>query len=611
MILTVLRISLLLLSLGGYSLMLQHKLRLYTKSSWLAACCLMVLCLNVAGYFGMLYPVAWAQFGVGLLLGAFYLRADYRAGKWHRPQFRLLYIWLLLYFMVFIGTLLHSHLVHYDNYSYWATIVKYLFTQGTIPDASTTLIEFTSYPMGSSLFVYYATVIVGFGDNVMLIGQFLLIFACVYGMFAIMRDESNLLLMMVMFSVISAFNHYNIAIRMNNLLVDFILPMMTLAGLAGLHRMQRDLRAISGYVFLVAAALALVKNSALFFVVILFGYYVTRVFRYHQRTVSDVLHRVGVVLGTIVATLLPIVVWTIHVKITFTASKHEVNLAAYSDIYGAKDASIIQQISDRFVAEITNVATLSTQGIVLLQAVIIGVFLLVRFGMRKRTRLLRYLLLIDAIIAVYYAGIYAMFLFSMPIEEALYLAGFERYASSIVIFALGVGAMVIVREIDRLFFEPAGDGHHFKNTVTKKVYQYTSILLLFYATLLLLSENNGMAYHNQQYASTIPARLERVAGNTMMLNDARYLVVTVDKQDVDNYFVQVAGRYFLYATEVDGREDFVMDATDFIDLLSQYDKVVVLDDHFTFNAMTELVFQRTLEPGVYTTQELLSALPAE
>ena len=44
---------------------------------------------------------------------------------------------------------------------------------------------------------------------------------------------------------------------------------------------------------------------------------------------------------------------------------------------------------------------------------------------------------VDISIVTYYIGILLMYLTAMPTDEALELAGFERYASSIVIFAFG------------------------------------------------------------------------------------------------------------------------------------------------------------------------------
>ena len=100
----------------------------------------------------------------------------------------------------------------------------------------------------------------------------------------------------------------------------------------------------------------------------------------------------------------------------------------------------------------------------------------------------------------------------------------------------------------------------------------------------------------------------RVTGNKMQLNNRCYLIVTTDKPHVDDYYVQYVGRYFLYSPHVDGRENFLMDDETFITLLSRYDEVVVLDDHYTFDAMMSKLFHETLTPGVYKVSDLLSGL---
>src|SRR5699024_2805947 len=71
-----------------------------------------------------------------------------------------------------------------------------------------------------------------------------------------------------------------------------------------------------------------------------------------------------------------------------------------------------------------------------------------------------------------------MFLFSMPTEEALYLAGFDRYASSMVIMALGLAGMFLARQIDYAFYEQRIDYRNFKSyksIKTKKLYQYMNL----------------------------------------------------------------------------------------------------------------------------------------
>lgn len=174
---------------------------------------------------------------------------------------------------MFINIFLQIHLNHYDNYSHWATIVKFLYTEGRLPDVHDTLIAYTSYPMGSSLLVYFATYLAGYTDSVLMIGQFALIISCIYVMFSVVRDSSRILILAMLFNIIAAFNHFNKTIRMNNLLVDFLLPLLALAGIAGIYKMRNNLKAMSIYTLLVVSTLTLVKSSAIFFAAIILVYY--------------------------------------------------------------------------------------------------------------------------------------------------------------------------------------------------------------------------------------------------------------------------------------------------------------------------------------------------
>ena len=197
----------------------------------------------------------------------------------------------------------------------------------------------------------------------------------------------------------------------------------------------------------------------------------------------------------------------------------------------------------------------------------------------------------------------------MPTEEALYLAGFDRYASSMVIMALGLAGMFLARQIDYAFYEQRIDHRNFKSyksIKTKNLYQYTSIFLLFSSVLLIMSESGGLLYNEVNYQTSAAGEITSITGNQMTLNDDRYLIVTPNKEEVENYFVGFFGKYWLYSPNVDGREDFIMSLAEFKDLIASYDKILILEDHYTFNEMTELLNGQTYQPGIYTSKELLA-----
>ncbi|MBE9860126.1 hypothetical protein G8B28_13210 [Enterococcus faecium] len=82
-------------------------------------------------------------------------------------------------------------------------------------------------------------------------------------------------------------------------------------------------------------------------------------------------------------------------------------------------------------------------------------------------------------------------------------------------------------------------------------------------------------------------------------------VVSSDKEAVDSYLIGYVGKYYLYSPIADGYENFIMDDDEFLELLSSYDKVVILEEHYTFNVMTKKLFNHTYPIGVYSVEEIL------
>ena len=601
MILVIARLSLFICSIYGFKWLLQQFLGFDPRIGWVAACCLNILILYFGAFAGMLEATAIALAIMGWLLAGYALYRNFRQNQPFRPRITLITVGLLFYFLLFAYTLLNTQLEHYDNFSHWATIVKFLYTESRLPTAADTIISFGSYPLGSSLFVYYATKMAGFSDGVMLIGQFLLIYSCVIALFAPIRDESRTLVVAMNFSLLAIFNYFNISIRMNNLLVDFLLPLLTLAGVAGIYSMRKNIKALSIYFILIVSVLSLIKNSAIFFVGILFIYYLYTVVGSRKRF-GKIWHLPINVLAVFGVSLVPYIMWAIHVGQQFSSSKHAVSLSGYQQIFLEKDSSITAEITGKFVAALTDLSSIPSQGILLFNFVMIGSYIVIRYFVKRNNSILRCTVFVDLIIVAYYIGIYFMFLFSMPTEEALVLAGFERYASSIIIFSLGVAMMVLSREIDYSLFEQGIQSRNhrsFKNLTTKKVYQFSSMGLLFFAIIMLLSENNGMKYNNTMYKNSVPYAFSEIAENQMTMSSERYLVISTDKEAVENYLISSVGKYYLYSPNVDAVENVMMDDDSFLNLMQKYDKIVVLDDHYTFNAMTQKLIHTHFEPGIY------------
>src|SRR5699024_11952910 len=112
---------------------------------------------------------------------------------------------------------------------------------------------------------------------------------------------------------------------------------------------------------------------------------------------------------------------------------------------------------------------------------------------------------------VYYIGNSIMFLTAMPPDEAIQVAGYERYLSTIVIFVLGVLTITLVRQLDRAFYEQRHEyrhNHSFKNMFNKKVYQTSVMLMTFFFVGNCVSEVNGMHFIEKSQGTNAPTMLQ-------------------------------------------------------------------------------------------------------
>ncbi|MEK5165520.1 hypothetical protein NYE69_24680 [Paenibacillus sp. FSL R5-0527] len=67
------------------------------------------------------------------------------------------------------------------------------------------------------------------------------------------------------------------------------------------------------------------------------------------------------------------------------------------------------------------------------------------------------LIALNVVVVLCYAGILALYLFSMPLDEAIRLAGFKRYASSIVVLFAGGLVLCAAVDMERTFHYRIGE----------------------------------------------------------------------------------------------------------------------------------------------------------
>ncbi|EAQ6393041.1 hypothetical protein C3513_25825 [Salmonella enterica] len=310
------------------------------------------------------------------------------------------------------------------------------------------------------------------------------------------------------------------------------------------------------------------------------------------------------VVGTICGVLIPYFGWSWRMATVFQGVDNKFDVAA-SGIQSGKTAEQMHEILWLFIKSSTDITTRPVIGIIIFQLVAIAASIFAYVVLKKKWNLWKALIALDVVLLLYYAGILALYLFSMPLDEAIRLAGFERYASSIVVLFAGGLVLCAAIDLERSFHYRIGevpDYQAFKTVKTKGHYQKGIIGCMAIAATILLSEYNGIVSIAKTYDTTLPYKIHAVTGDRWYKggqeDNNRYLFYASDRdQQVTNYYMQYVGKYFLYAPHVDGIVLFYEDNMD--NLLSGYDYLVVVETDRNAKWLLKKHYGIDMQEGIY------------
>jgi len=607
-LLTILRLLAFLLSAAGYVAVARAYWKITARASYIFVFSAQALIMYFAGLAGVLSYAAYALFGGGIVAFVAMIINKKIALAFNRTSLNATNLAFVVVFGAITASLLETLFVHYDNFSHWAVVVKYMLVTDKIPDAASAIIDFKSYPLGSSSFLYYVGRIVGNSQGIMLAGQSILLFASFYAVFGAIRDLKRFLLVALLGLGCSVMAFFNISIRINNLLVDFLLPTLALASIGILLVERNKFFTACLAVLPVLGLLTIVKNTGIIFALFGFVFLIYRAVQFQHADAKLRRFFWGALL-TIVLSLVPLILWNVHTSLAFPsdAGKFSYDFQTLSSFSIDKTPAQIQYIVQLFLYTTLSLTQLPTLGFVIFNGVAIIAFLIARFGFHKKWKLLGTLLLLDLAVVLYYGGILAMYILSMPIDEALRLAGFDRYASSMILFLMGGVSMRLTMDMEDSFYFQQGerrDYRAFKSLTSKNMYQTATVLFSLAAGLILVSEFNGMNHMREAYHETLPARVSAVTGDNWHApdNDTRYLFYSSDAgNEVTSYELPYVGRYFLFASQVDAVSEFTDDA--FMGQIQTYDKFVILESTPQIRVYMRKHANLPGEVGIYDVRE--------
>lgn len=485
--------------------------------------------------------------------------------------------------LVFVWLTLNLKFVHYDNFSHWALIVKYLLSADQLPGADTELIHFRDYPPGSSLFIYYICRYAGHSQGMMLLAQNSLIFAGFFSVFGIVREKRRFLLYSSLGMGCAILSYLNLTIRINSLLVDFLLPILAMASLAVSYRCGEEKGKLCILQILLLGYTGIVKNTGLFFAGIGGVYALSRIFRQGKTVSEKRIRRILYAVLLIIGMGLPFLAWRYHLKTDLTGFTGKFVIGGGGSEGAPVGEALYDIVTRDFIRMALDPDERAVQILFLCNLLALAAVLFDRFKMKRRWNLGRALVAADIVVLLYHVGMLYMYLYTMPAEEALRLAGFERYACSIMVLAAGMLIMVAVTDMERSFavsIDERGPYRAYSSPAAKRRYQYGVLGTFIVAVNFYYSEVNGLRSIQQDYANTLPGRAERIAGDHWYegteMDEKSYLIVASDSEDqISDGEVLYVCRYFLWSENVtvtDGTDRELLEEAD-----EKYDQVIILD----------------------------------
>lgn len=595
---------LLIVSLLGYCFLAKQKLSLKQEYIPIFVFSSITYIVYLCGLLGWLFQGSIIVMAVGILIFTLILFRGFHNGPRFRISFSLFQLVFLVGSLFFFALLFQCNLTHYDNFSHWAIVLKQMLSTDAFPNASSALIDFKNYPLGVTSFLYYVCRFAGNTQPIMLIAQGLLIFSCFYAMFGVISEKKRFLLYAFLSLGLASLSLFNITIRINNLLVDFLLPIVTLAIFSAIYQYRSDLKRACILVLPLAGLLTVIKSTGIIFAGLGLAFlcytWVSQKERFSlKRSLS--------IMALLCGILLPYLAWKWHMATFFQGVENKFNLTAsnLANMQVGKTPDQIQDIIQLFLKASSDISTRPALGIIMFNLLAILASIFAAKILKKKWKLWKVLISLDIVLILYYLGILGLYLYSMPLDEALWLAGFERYASSIVVLFVGGLVLSATVDLENSFYYRIGDVpdyRAFKNVKNKIRYQQGILACMAIAIILLMSEYNGIRSIAHGYQGTLPKKVYSITGDRWYENgladQKRYLFYASDaEQQVTNYYLQYVGRYFLYAPNVDGFCLFYEDNMD--NLLSKYDYLVIVEKDDNESYLLKKHYGVTGQEGIY------------
>ena len=582
--------GLLIGSLAGWSVLFARVGKIPPEMSVPCAACTAVLALFAGGLCGVLGPaaLAFALAGLALLI----LSLVFWRGTWREfatPGFAFLAI-----FAVFIAWQVHDdHLSHNDDFNHWAVMVKNLLLRGAFPDKSVTAIDFSSYPPGSALFVYYVNEVTayrgrGLREGLFIFGQNLMVICMLPTVFLPMRkrrEGESRAVRACLWAMLSACAILIFLYEFRALVVDVLNGVIGFAAIAGVLTLRDDPKRAALYAAPLTAVGLLVKYSNMYYAAATLIALIWVSARAKKRgEKSGALWSVGAVAFCLAV----VAAWFLHVRAAYpgVADTHSMNLGRILEVLRGWSGEDVRTIARVCLYLSTSLKKSSVLLTAFMNAALLGLAAVNFLAFRKSPkRILVAVALADLCYVGYQLMLFSAYLLSFPREEALTGASYGRYNMSVMIWVIGFLSAVAVDELRAL-------GEAKRARAWRGVYAL-GFALVTVAALAVTGEGETL-FREVPYEGTRQFWADRIVSQMEIEDGDRFFIVAADEdaRQVSSVFHYKVNRRVEWA-----HVDSLADREALIAAAADCDWVVILEEDPRLEALVG-------PPGAYRADTL-------
>lgn len=315
-----------------------------------------------------------------------------------------------------------------DTMTHWGIIVRVMYQNNRLPNFADSTIAYQSYPPATACWIYFILKIFGYGEGKALFAQGIWMLSCVMAMFALnksQRFEWDILIAAAALAMLHG-------IGLGGLRVDAVLSVVTVAMCVAISEFRNDLSLLFWICGPFCLTLTLIKNSGILFVffMIIAVFIWGLISKAYAQSVKGALALSSIAIGGWY-------LWERHIKMVYSwalGTRHSMNIGYMKSVFGEKTKEQISTILNGFISKWFSLnKSYEWELIVVFFAVSLCIALI-----HKKRRVLFVPALVGIYYLVYKFCLLSMYLFNMPGDDALSIAGYVRYQKTFSLIVLGM-----------------------------------------------------------------------------------------------------------------------------------------------------------------------------